>query len=154
MAHAGGARVGKLTGLVELLSEHGQAIDADLQREYGLSLNDWAAGRVSTRRLLGLVANLTPEGTAYSRALSTSAQGKPTKPKPPPDWWWTPERDFFAGIIDLLRLDMWRTADRDHRGPPPPPIPRPSRRAASVGPEIAPEDAIRLLRSVAPVSTN
>ncbi len=153
MAHAGGPRAGKLTGLVELLSEHGEAIDADLQREYGLSVNDWAAGRVSTRRMLGLIANLTPESTAWSRALSKASEGKPVKPTSPPDWWWTPERDFFATVVDLMRLDMWRTSDRDRRGPPPKPIPRPSTRSGAEV-DVAPAVAIRLLQSGAPASMN
>lgn len=153
MAHTGGARAGKLTSLVELLSEHGEAIDADLQRDYGLSLNDWAAGRVSTRRLLSLIKHLTPEGTAWSRALSKDATGKPVKHTPPPDWWWTPERDLLATLIDLKRGEMWAMSDRNLRGPAPKPIPRPGNRAEAEV-EVPNDVALSVLRSVAPVSLN
>lgn len=61
--------MGKLSGLYRLLDQYGDAIEADLLREYGVDLYDFYRGTLSARRLGVLVRQLSVE-SALVRALS------------------------------------------------------------------------------------
>lgn len=151
MADVCGDGAGGISGLVELIQEHGEALDADLQHYYRLSLSDWAAGRVTTRRLGVLLAGLPAEGTALHRKMLR--QPGPKKKSEPPEDWWTPERSFQAMLINLFRGYIWARSDPDRRGPAPEPIGPPSWR--NDGDVVVPNEvALNLLRSVAPSSSN
>ncbi|MGK4584545.1 hypothetical protein [Kitasatospora sp. HPMI-4] len=60
-----------------LLSEHAEAIEADLLRYYRLDLLDYHRGSMSARRLRVLVRHL-PEDSALGRALRASGAGEST----------------------------------------------------------------------------
>lgn len=151
MARARGGQAGGITGLVALIERDGEALDAALQAEYGLGLEDVAAGRVTFRRLGGLVRGLPSDGTAIWRKhrLEPAPQGR--KATAPPDDWWTPERDLLAGIQDALTVLAWqRTKDAERGQNFPKPIPRPGVRAeASPARRMPPKDAMALLARVA-----
>ncbi|KJK57549.1 hypothetical protein [Saccharothrix sp. ST-888] len=59
-----------------LLTEHAEAIEADLLRYYRLDLLDYHRGAMSARRLRVLVQHL-PEESALGRALLASPAGLP-----------------------------------------------------------------------------
>ncbi|QWY81836.1 tail assembly chaperone [Microbacterium phage Honk] len=61
---AGG--LGKLTALARLLREAPDAVDADLQRFYGVDLADYYRGELSLRRLAGFLKHL-PADSAVRR---------------------------------------------------------------------------------------
>lgn len=153
MAHAGWDGAGGTQGLVGLLREFGGPIDADLQRFYSLSLNDWAAGRVSTRRLISLIAELPSEGTAYHRAVIRAMPEGGARQEPPEEWW-TPERHFLATLINLFRGYMWAKSDPQKRGALPEPLgPPSSKRATAPRDEVPYAVAIAALDAVAPTRT-
>lgn len=139
MARARRDAAGGITRLVELLGEHGEAINYDLRAELGLSLADVVTGRVSLRELGSLLRLMPVDGTAQWR----HARRNPAPDREavePPDEWWTAERDLLAGIRDDLAALFWtKTKDaQDGRGFPTP-IPRPGTR-----PKDAPEPPARL----------
>jgi hypothetical protein len=53
-------------GLVALLRAHSDALEADLQRFYGVDLGDLWRGRLSLRRLSALVRYLPPGSAVWS----------------------------------------------------------------------------------------
>lgn len=127
MAGTRGARAGGISGLLALINQHGEALDADLQREYRLSIGDVASGRVTLRRFGALVKGLPGDGTAYWRANRRAMKpGKSLAAAPPPADWWTPERDLLASLHDRLADLLWiQTKDAQTGKNRPRPIPRP-----------------------------
>ena len=123
VAGSRGPRSGGIRGLVALVREHGEALDATLQAEYGLGLGDVTAGRVTFRRLRGLVANLPVDGTALWRAMRRAYKPGEGKSAPPPAEWWTPERDLLAAVLDNQALQLWQAGGG--QGSRPKPIRRP-----------------------------
>lgn len=153
MAAARGPQAGGITGLLELIESRGEALDADLQREYGLSLGDVVAGRVPLRRLRGLVAGFPDAGTALWRAAVDSPRGAGVARRPPASWW-TPERDLLASVIDLLSIQVWqRSEDGSKNRNRPKPIERPGvssgRRMGATS--LPQEQVLAILRSRGPV---
>jgi hypothetical protein len=63
-----GGRVGKLTSLAGWLREYGEAIEADLDRFYGLDLLDFYRGRITARALWVRLRNLPPEAATVTLA--------------------------------------------------------------------------------------
>jgi hypothetical protein len=95
-------------GLLELLEEHGEAIEADLQRFYGLPLagclHDW-------RRLGVLVRQLPPEAALYRSMFGEKAL-------------WGSQEHLLALIADILNAANWqRGGDKNAKRPKP--LPRP-----------------------------
>lgn len=87
---------------------------------------DVAAGRVSMRRLAGLLRNMPLDGTAVWREARRQKPVHAAKPVAPPDEWWTPERDLLASILDALRVLIWQpTEDGRHGRNAPQPTRRP-----------------------------
>ncbi|WP_131814125.1 hypothetical protein [Mycolicibacterium fortuitum] len=60
--------LGKLIGLLRLLGEHGDAIEADLQRYYQLDLCDLYRGTLSLRRI-GVLVRQLPGESALVRSI-------------------------------------------------------------------------------------
>jgi hypothetical protein len=70
--HPGGRRhLGKLTTLLALLREHGDAVEADLQRFYRVDLAEFYRGELSVRRLSVLVDHLPHEAATTAARLGT-----------------------------------------------------------------------------------
>jgi hypothetical protein len=150
LARRGGP--GGIRSLVELIEQHGEAIDADLQHHYRLSVADVITGRVTWRRFRGLLAGLPAEGTAQWRhARRNPAPDR--KPVDPPDDWWTAERDLLASIIERLDVMLWRQTEDGHRGRnAPKPIPRPGVKAARKVTRLPAAEAAARLSRIGPLS--
>lgn len=123
----GGA--GGIAGLVDLIDQHGEAIDADLRHYYpGTRLADLFTGKLTFRELASMIRNLPGDGTALWRSHRRAMKDSPTPVKavdPPADYW-TPERMLLAGIDDNLRVLAWQNTADGHKGRNyPAPIPRP-----------------------------
>lgn len=145
------AEPGGISGLVALIERDGEAIDADLQREYGLSLGDVVSGRVTFRRLLTLMDGLPLDGTAVWRKRVRESAGKASgKHAPPPAEWWTPERDLLAMIADGQAMRMWQAGG--NKGPKPRPIRRPGVSSATHSTDMPQEQVRAALDAIGPRS--
>ncbi len=107
---------GGILGLARLLREHGEAIEADLARFYGVDLRDLWRGRLTWRRLLALIRGL-PADSALARAQAG------------PDAAWGLTEHLLARLVDEIAWLTWLTANRDlkpgKRSRMPEPVPRP-----------------------------
>ncbi|MFF8879599.1 hypothetical protein [Streptomyces flaveolus] len=113
---------GGILGLVRLLSEHGEAVSADLRSEYGVRLSDLFArdstGRplLTWRELGGYVRQLPP------RARTRIAMGDT-------DGLYGLQEHLQALTIDELRVANWQRANEgvkpSKQTKPPKPMPRP-----------------------------
>lgn len=117
MGCARGVGPGGISGLVALIERDGEAIDADLQERYGLGVGDVVAGRVTFRRLKGLLSALPVDGTAVWRKRRREAPAGGKSPAADlPDEWWTPERDLMASLIDIGNSLMWAKTEDARKG--------------------------------------
>ncbi len=122
MAEALRDGAGGILGLVRLLSEHGEALEADLRETYGVRLGDLFArdtcGRplLTWRELCGYVRQLPP------RARLRLAMGDT-------DGVWGLQEHLQALTIDELRVANWQRANegvqKSRRTKPPTPLMRP-----------------------------
>lgn len=100
-----------------LIDEHGEVIEADLLRHYGVDLLDigvtwpWA-------RLERLLQQLPVSSAARQTIAGVD----------PEDAVWGLSEMLQAEVVDLTRLGMWMQADAKKRGPRPTPIDRPGHR--------------------------
>lgn len=119
MARARRPRVGGISGLLGLLAEHGEAVEADLLRYYQRDLADVTTGRLSWRRLRVLLRYL-PEDSATAREV----RGTP---------YWSQADHLLAGVHDLLAGANWqRAVMTTPKGRPRPPVPKPHPRPGDV----------------------
>jgi hypothetical protein len=96
-----------MRSLHALLAEHGEAIEADLQRFYGLPLSDLFNGSLTPRRLAVLIRNL-PNESATARDFHGEVL----------DWGQT--EHLLALIADLLAEANWqRQGDKAKQHPKP-----------------------------------
>ncbi len=104
---------GGIAGLVWLLRNHCGAVEADLQRTYGLALTDFPHS-LTWRRLAVLVRHL-PRDSAVGRAVSGEAA------------LWGVTDYLLANIADLLAGANWQrqNAGASSHSPKPDPVPRP-----------------------------
>lgn len=110
------------------MSEHGEALEADLARYYGTRLSDLFSGRLSWRRLDVLVRHL-PADSATAHALYGAAVE------------WSPTEHLLASVVDALNVMIWQNSPKGAR---PRPIPRPGqRKAASLGRTQRSPDEVR-----------
>lgn len=109
MGRGVGRHRGGIASLVELLSEHGEAIEFDLL-SMGLRLSDLGSRLLTWRDLRVIVGNLS-RGSALSRAINGDG-----------DHWGIAEH-LLASIADTLSLLGW--AAGLFRGPKPRPYQRP-----------------------------
>lgn len=96
MAGPPGRDAGGIRGLVGLLTEHGGAIEADLQQFYGVTLSDLTVGRLTWRRLGVLVRQLPTE----SRVLAIMSRGTSAE--------WPVSDHLLALILDALHGANWQ----------------------------------------------
>lgn len=124
MAEARGYAAGGILGLCRLLNEHGEAIEADLQRYYGTDLRDLfrPGSGLTWRRLRALVVNLPPDS-----ALARTMVG--------PDSVWTLETQLLAAVHDRLSEANWQRGNAGSKTPSrrPQPISRPGVRSDRIG---------------------
>jgi len=104
MVAALGARVGGRIGLAALLTEHGEAIEADLQRWYGVELGDRYRGRLTDRRLLVLIRHLPRDSALMWDADPETAA-------------WGLAEQLSAAQTDALNMLAWMYANRNQRHP-------------------------------------
>ena len=104
---------GGIAGLHRLITEHGEAIEADLARYYHRDLAEVFTGDLTWRQLAVLVAHL-PAGSALAHALA--AGDAP---------WLDPAATLLAAAVEELRTANWQRGGG--KGPRPTPI-RPSDR--------------------------
>lgn len=144
MAVARGAQAGGIGGLLELIRQHGEALDAAIRHEYpGHRLADVVSGRLTLRELRTLLNGLPHDGHALWRSVRD--QPGTGRAKPPPDSWWTPDRDFAATTIDLLNTLVWMQSDDARKGRNrPKPIERPGvSRGRRMGKTSLPQEQVR-----------
>lgn len=110
MARGVGYRRGGIQGLVELLDEHGEAVEYDLIA-LGLRLADLGTPRLTWRDLLVIVRQ-SPRTSALNRARLGEAA----------DWGVTDH--LLAGVFDLLAGANWQRGG-DNKAPRPKPLKRP-----------------------------
>lgn len=92
--------------LLAALETHGEAIEADFQRYYGVAVTDVFAGRMTWRRFRVLLAQL-PADSATTRAATDG-------PEP-----WTTTEHLLAGIFDAEMAALWQRAGGKGRRPRP-----------------------------------
>jgi hypothetical protein len=92
------------------LRNHGEPIEADFARYYGLAVSDVFAGRMSWRRLKVLLRQLPPESATARATLGAAME-------------WTATEYLLASIVDAERAAMWQRSGG--RGRRPAPIERP-----------------------------
>jgi len=101
------------------------------------------------RQLDVLVKGLPGDGTAMWRAARRNLP-KNVKASPPPDDFWTPDRDLLATVADELAVLIWqKTKDAQQGRNAPTPIQRPGVKAAgeaSYGTPMSVEDLEARLR--------
>lgn len=124
MAVARGRPAGGIAGLCRLLSEHGEAIESDLQRYYGTDIRDiYRPGSGLTwRRVRALIAHL-PADSALARSMAGEDSG------------WTLETHLLAAVHDRLAEANWQRGNAGSKSPTrrPTPIPRPGLRPERIG---------------------
>ena len=124
MAESRGCPGGGIVGLCRLLSEHGEAIEADLARYYSTDIRDLfrPGSGLTWRRLRALVLGL-PEESALGRAIAGE------------DSVWTLETQLLAALHDRLSEGNWQRGNAGSKTPSrrPKPIPRPGVRPERIG---------------------
>lgn len=103
MDEAGGGEAGGISGLVALLTEHGDAVEADLQAEYGVDLAD-LLNLKTWRRLLVLLLQLPP-----TSRLARVLHGEQ----------WSLSEHLLASTVDALNLANWQRTDAKRARPKP-----------------------------------
>lgn len=109
-------QAGKLTLLVDVLLERGEALEADFLHWYGEDLRDlWRPlderpTGLTFRRAAVLTKHLPPGSAVYRVG--------------PDDFLWSQEVQVLVSQLDLLRHLSWQTAG-DSKTPAPTPLPRP-----------------------------
>ena len=129
-----GARRGEPGGrasLHELLNEHGEAIEADLQRTYGVDLRDVGTPDLTWRRLRVLIQHLPADS-----ALSRSVHGDAVE--------WGASEHLLANIFDAISALVWQGGN-PKKNPKPKPIPRPGDKRAKKRRQLPPDEVRRRL---------
>lgn len=83
-----------MIGLVDLLDKHGEAIEADLRRHYGVRVRDLFAvdSDLTPREVMSYLIH-APEDSAYHAELRGGQQFRG----------WTSDRYLLASILDVLQ---------------------------------------------------
>lgn len=110
-----------MMGLIDFLEEHGESIEADLQRYYNVRLSDVFTGKLSWRRLHVLVSQLP-----YDSQTSLSVNGG--------EILWKHNEELLAAIVDILAVANWQRGGG--KGQRPKPVKRPhDEKKAKITPE-------------------
>lgn len=154
MARACRDAAGGIRGLIEFLTEHGEAVNFDLRAHCGISLSDVVARRVTLRELGSLLRHMPADGTAQWRHARRNPSPDVKAAEPPADWW-VPERDLLAGISDGLSVLIWlHTEDARQGRNRPKPITRPGVKAAEKPRRLPAGQAMALLARIGPASVD
>jgi hypothetical protein len=125
-----GYRPKRLAAAVGLLTAHGDAVEADLQRWYGVDVRDLYRGGLTYRRLLVLVENL-PADSAVAAIVAKEVQDPQA---PEYERQWTISEHMLAAILDQLAVLSWLQIAATVKNPPPAPKPirRPGEKSVQV----------------------
>lgn len=112
------------------LAEHGEAVEADLLRFYGLDLAEIGTLRLSWRRLGVLIRQLPRDAATVQAAAGPTAR-------------WGDVEHLLAGIFDALNVHNWQYATvhapKGKKPKRPKPLPRPgTQRAPSRRTQLTP----------------
>jgi hypothetical protein len=118
MVRAPGTQRGEIRRLFGLLSEHGEAIEADLARYYHLALADLFTGRLSWRRLDVLLAALPLDSATVQARYGETIS-------------WTANEHLLAGTLDALNQIIWQLGGG--KGSRPKRLTRPGQRPQPMG---------------------
>ena len=114
-------RRGGRAGLHRLLSEHGEALEADLHRYYQLDLLDLFRGRLTWRKLGVLVRHLPLDSATVQAQLGYEPASR--------------VEHLLYGLFDATQFANWQRVamqtKKSKRSPAPKRLPRPGERAAS-----------------------
>lgn len=124
MAEARGCPPGGILRLYRLISEHGEAIEADFQRFYGTDIRDvFRPGSGLTWRRVRAFIWALPADSALVREMSGEDAG------------WTLETQLLAAMHDRLAEANWQRGNAGVKTPSrrPVPIPRPGVRPDRIG---------------------
>jgi hypothetical protein len=102
---------GGIIGLVQLLNEHGEAIEYELLT-IGKHISDLGTKRLSWRDLKVVVTQSPPRG-ALHRSID------------PKGWGWSADTYLLAALTDLSAAGNWQRAGNKNK-PRPTPVPRPN----------------------------
>lgn len=102
---------GEIVSLVWLLTEHGEALEADFQRYYGLDLLDLWRGRLSARKASVLARQLPYGAQTWISCGFDNA--------------WSAETHLTASLFDAVNVGNWQRAGDKHAKRPTP-VQRPS----------------------------
>lgn len=108
---------GKFLVLGWLVREHGDALEADFQRWYGLDFGDLYRGTMTPRRAAALALNLPPGAVTWLEADLAAA--------------WNIGEHLLAATVDQLAIANWqRTKDGQKGHKKPKPLTRPGEQKA------------------------
>ena len=94
--------------LCSIVAEHESELRADLQRYYGINLDNAMGGEHSAAHIAALV-QFMPHDSSVSKAYDDDAV-------------WTVDRVLMATLINSLHLLMWGMSDKAKRGAKPEPV--------------------------------
>lgn len=133
-----GHLLGGRASLLRLLSDHGEAVEADLARFYHLRLADLTCGLLTWRRLGVLVRHLPTDG-----ALARALHGEAVR--------WSTADHLMATTVDLLASANWQRGGG--KGKRPRRLPRPGSSACKKHGRTAksPQETASYLASFSPL---
>lgn len=121
MAFACWVEAGGIAGLHGLLSEHGEAIEADLRHYYQRRLRDLATGEMTWREFRCYLNEL-PDECRLARSVAGEIAG------------WGPQERILADIYDVLADANWqRGGNKNQTRPKPYPRPVDKRAVEALG---------------------
>lgn len=148
---------GGIAGLLALLEEHKEAVEADLHWRYGIDLLDlWRpGGKLSWRKLGVLIRHLPPESataTAQRNAADPEALARAAEHADPATGRWSHMEMLLASLVDAVRQLIWTTAAvRGAKGKQPEPMARPGVQPSRLKRQpLTPEQTKRLFRWINP----
>lgn len=117
----------EIASLVGLLEEHGEEVEADLQRWYRIDLRGLWSGDLSWRRLGALVKNLPPESATKTALRNATPEHEMRQAAGSAEYGpWSQTDMLLAELIDINRWLQWaKTKDAEKGTGHPEPYPRP-----------------------------
>lgn len=107
---------GGIAGLLVLIADHEEAVEADLRRFYGVRLSDVWVGGESLRHVRSLIRCLPPE-SALAAELPESSARPDRRPR------WGHVEYLLADVVDVLLAANWQRGGGKSQRPKPYPRP-------------------------------